>query len=107
MRCIKPSEVDKSQNGEGFSLTGGFSPTGTGVAYGVLDSGDIIKEENIIHELLHAVGLQHTFETQSKHQFKFSETKDYMDYNNSKEVTYYWQWQIVQDWVNSNSQFSR
>ena len=107
MRCVKPSEVEKSQNGEGFSLTGGFSPTGTGVAYGVLDSGDIIKDENIIHELLHAVGLQHTFETESKHQFKFSETKDYMDYNNSKEVTYCWQWQIVQDWVNANSQFTR
>ncbi|NRS90767.1 hypothetical protein HNQ02_003714 [Flavobacterium sp. 7E] len=46
MRCVKPSEVAKSQNGEGFSLVGGFSPTGTGVAYGILDSGDTIKEEN-------------------------------------------------------------
>lgn len=105
MRCIKPSEVAKSQNEDDFSLTGGFSPTGTGVAYGVLDMNNVIKEENIIHELLHAVGLQHTFKTESKHQFKFSQTKDYMDYNNSKEVTYCWQWQIVQNWVNSNSQF--
>ncbi|MCC9073868.1 hypothetical protein LNQ49_19985 [Flavobacterium sp. F-65] len=107
MRCIKPSEVTKSLSGEAFSLIGGFSPTGTGTAYGVLDSGDTIKEENIIHELLHAVGLHHTFEKESKHQFKFSKTNDYMDYNNSKEVTYYWQWQIVQDWIKANSQFTR
>lgn len=105
MRCINPSEVIKSQNEEGYSVTAGFSPTGTGIAYGVLDSGDLIKEETIIHELLHAVGLQHTFSTESKHQFKTSRTDNYMDYYNSKEFTYCWQWQIVQAWVNSNNQF--
>ncbi|NRS90761.1 hypothetical protein HNQ02_003708 [Flavobacterium sp. 7E] len=77
------------------------------MAYGVLYSGDTIKEENIIHELLHAVVLRHTFEKESKHQFKFSKTNDYMDYNNSKEATYCWQWKIVQDWTNSNIQFIR
>ncbi len=108
-RCIKPSEVAKSQNDpeSGFDLTGGFSPTGTGVAYMVLDFNGKFENENIIHELLHAVGLRHPFDAQSKHRFKKTKTKNYMDYANTKESTYSWQWQIVQDWINSNSQFTR
>ncbi len=28
-----------------------------------------------------------------------------MDYANNKEIKFYWQWQIVQNWINSNTKF--
>ena len=50
----------------------------------------------IPHEIMHAAGLSHTFIDEDtikpkKHTFKVGATKNYMDYNNSKEVTMFWQ----------------
>ena len=52
----------------------------------------------IPHEIMHALGLPHTFKDEDtikpkKHTFKVGATKNYMDYNNTKETTFFWQWQ--------------
>lgn len=87
-KCI--NEVDIQENGI-FKAAGGVSPTGTGIAYLVLDPEGNIKDDNIIHETMHALGLRHTFE--SIHKFKNTKTVNYMDYHNNKKHTYKWQWE--------------
>ena len=53
----------------------------------------------IPHELMHALGLEHTFEEKDhpnkEHIFRQGSTKNYMDYNNTKETTFKWQWDIL------------
>jgi Hemolysin coregulated protein Hcp (TssD) len=52
-----------------------------------------IPKVEIPHEIMHALGLQHTFKKGEKHVFDLKSTKNYMDYNNPKETTFCWQWQ--------------
>ena len=53
----------------------------------------------IPHELMHALGLEHTFEEKEhpnkEHIFREGSTKNYMDYNNKKKTTFKWQWDIL------------
>ena len=48
----------------------------------------------IPHEIMHALGLKHTFE-KGKYLFEQKSTKNYMDYDNKKESTFFWQWQLL------------
>jgi len=41
---------------------------------------------------MHALGLEHTFSTKATHTFKETKTKNYMDYDNVKRLTWKWQW---------------
>ena len=54
---------------------------------------------DIPHELMHALGLEHTFEEKNHPNKEYTFWKDltnnYMDYNNKKEVTFKWQWDIL------------
>ena len=56
-------------------------------------------EGEIPHELMHALGLEHTFEEKNHPNKEYTFWKDltnnYMDYNNKKEVTFKWQWDIL------------
>lgn len=94
-KCI--NEKDITEDGE-FKLAGGISPTGTGIAYLVLDNQGNIKSENIIHETMHALGLHHSFKG-GIHQFKDNKTDNYMDYQNNKKHTYKWQWKKLQEYA--------
>lgn len=52
------------------------------------------------HELLHAIGLSHTFDDYSKYVFKQCETDNIMDYNDDVtnlvgKQTYKWQWDLI------------
>jgi hypothetical protein len=49
----------------------------------------------IPHEVMHALGLQHTFKAGEKHIFEPKSTKNYMDYDNEKINTFFWQWQLL------------
>jgi hypothetical protein len=49
----------------------------------------------IPHEIMHALGLQHTFKKGEKHIFEVGKTDNYMDYNNNKINTFTWQWQLL------------
>ncbi|MHC9089991.1 type VI secretion system tube protein TssD [Tenacibaculum sp. IMCC1] len=93
-KCI--NEKDIQPNGK-YKTMGGVSPTGTGVAFLVLDPNGNIETENIIHELMHAMGLRHTFKG-AEHEFKSSKTDNYMDYQNNKKHTYKWQWEKLQEY---------
>ena len=46
----------------------------------------------IPHEIMHALGLEHTFDPKETYLFTKGATKNYMDYDNSKEYTFKWQW---------------
>ncbi|MFL0123023.1 hypothetical protein V2611_14635, partial [Tenacibaculum maritimum] len=80
----------------GFDLIGGFSPIGTGKAYVVLDDNNDIIPENIVHELMHGLGLRHTFE--GTYNYKDYKTDNYMDYKNNKRHTYKWQWEKLHEY---------
>ena len=92
-KCINTSDIKEDGT---FKMAGGVSPTGTGIAYLVLDDDGNIKSENIIHEVMHALGLNHTFS--STHKFKDTKTDNYMDYENTKKYTYKWQWKKLQEY---------
>lgn len=52
------------------------------------------------HELLHSIGLSHTFDGLSKYVFKQCETDNIMDYNDDVtnlvgKQTYKWQWDLI------------
>ena len=49
----------------------------------------------IPHEIMHAQGLEHTFEEGEKHVFDPKTTKNYMDYSLEKEYTWKWQWDLL------------
>jgi len=86
------------EDGGAFELVAGFSPTGTGYSYGILNEKNDLLPTAIAHEVMHSLGLHHTFETKSKHSFKDKSTKNYMDYNSAKEYTYKWQWQQLHEY---------
>ncbi|RLK02502.1 type VI secretion system tube protein TssD [Tenacibaculum discolor] len=95
-KCV--NEKDIKSDGT-YDTSGGISPTNEGIAYLVLDPDGKIATENIIHEVMHALGLRHTFNEgkvdktkRAKHQFKDNKTDNYMDYKNDKRHTYKWQW---------------
>ena len=55
----------------------------------------------VTHELFHAMGLHHTFDSHSKFQFEFRSTDNIMDYSHQASpaieriATWYWQWKIL------------
>ena len=61
---------------------------------------EIYTDVEIPHELMHALGLPHTFyEDQfvnnQKHLFSKYKTNNYMDYSRNKKTTFKWQWDIL------------
>ena len=58
-------------------------------------------EVEIPHELMHALGLEHTFEEKEHPNkeliFSKGSTQNYMDYNNTKKTTFKWQWDILRN----------
>ncbi|MBD8082193.1 zinc metalloprotease [Chryseobacterium caseinilyticum] len=61
-----------------------------------------LAKSTAMHELLHAMGLHHTFDEKSKYGFKQFETDNIMDYSDSEtnitaKQTYRWQWQILKN----------
>ncbi|CAA0170965.1 hypothetical protein TM902_430004 [Tenacibaculum maritimum] len=93
LKCVNPNNIKEEG---GFDLIGGFSPIGTGKAYVVLDDNNDIIPENIVHELMHGLGLRHTFE--GTYNYKDYKTDNYMDYKNNKRHTYKWQWEKLHEY---------
>ena len=67
-----------------------------------------VNQETISHEILHRIGLLHTFDIDSTHILKEHTTDNIMDYKvtNSKQIliaTYKWQWmQIIENLKKDN-----
>ena len=53
----------------------------------------------MVHELLHAMGIEHTFDNNSKFTFEQNTTDNIMDYSHQVGIdrisTFKWQWQIA------------
>ena len=62
---------------------------------------EIYTDVEIPHELMHALGLAHTFDEEGryhrnrKHLFSKYKTNNYMDYSRNKKTTFKWQWDIL------------
>lgn len=61
-----------------------------------------LVKSTAMHELLHAMGLHHTFDNSSKYGFQLFETDNIMDYSDLStniipKQTYRWQWQILKN----------
>ena len=81
-----------------FKVVAGFSEVNSGKAYGILaDKEGKMLPEAIAHEVMHALGLEHTFTEQNSHIFKGETTKNYMDYSSDKIYTWKWQWEIARN----------
>ena len=55
----------------------------------------------IPHEIMHVLDLEHTFDSKETYLFTKGATKNYMDYDNSKEYTFKWQWELARasEWI--------
>ncbi len=93
-KCINETDLTDKDT---FKASGGISPTGTGVAFVTLNAEGHIEHKSTVHELMHALGLKHTFE--SMYKLKYGKTSNYMDYNNNKKHTYKWQWQNLRNYL--------
>jgi hypothetical protein len=81
-----------------YEVVAGFSQVNSGVAYGILaDREGKILPEAVAHEIMHALGLEHTFAQQNGHAFEPKRTKNYMDYSSDKIYTWKWQWEIARN----------
>ncbi|WP_158250506.1 type VI secretion system tube protein TssD [Aquimarina sp. I32.4] len=100
LKCIDSKNISETDS---YKISGGLSPTGRGDAFMVLNDDKDFKAKHIIHEILHAIGLPHTFiekdkkgkttDKGQKHTFTKYSTDNYMDYkDNAKKQTHIWQW---------------
>ncbi|WP_373811120.1 hypothetical protein [Porphyromonas macacae] len=71
------------------------------------NKGQIDPATEIPHEVMHALGVGHTFlnqgkerQSSQKHLFNKTKTDNYMDYDNSKITTWKWQWEIMRESAN-------
>ncbi|WP_238528001.1 hypothetical protein [Aquimarina agarivorans] len=65
------------------------------------------SEATVTHELLHAIGLRHTFDGKATYQYKKGATYNIMDYSHlskygRKNRNHIWLWQMKQLWENKN-----
>lgn len=51
----------------------------------------------LCHELLHCLGLFHTFDADSRHKFEKNTTNNIMDYSSSRYTLWKWQWDIIRN----------
>ena len=52
---------------------------------------------DIPHEVMHALGLEHTFDKAAQHVFSMGGTDNYMDYKNTAKHTFVWQWRLLHE----------
>lgn len=85
----------------GTNYTNGISFTGGGVAAMFLKNEQLTPSEEIPHEVLHALGLPHSFKdtnsqsATSSYTFTKGRTRNYMDYSTRRYQTCKWQWELL------------
>ncbi|WP_259343376.1 hypothetical protein [Capnocytophaga canis] len=93
LKCRKEKEDGMIDNNNGFNIQEGIIM--------FLKNEDKNPAVDIPHEIMHALGLPHTFKENSqkdskkKHIFNQRSTKNYMDYQNPKKHTQKWQWELM------------
>ena len=62
---------------------------------------NVFPNVEIPHEVMHALDLEHTFDSKEVYHFTKGATKNYMDYDNKKKYTFKWQWEKMRNskWI--------
>ena len=84
----------KSYEAENVIYSNGISSSEEGLSLMFLGNQCEPKGE-IPHEIMHCLGLEHTFFEKNEIKYNKSSTKNFMDYDNSKKITFKWQWDIM------------
>jgi hypothetical protein len=58
------------------------------------------RKATVTHELLHAMGLKHSFDDNAKFGYKKKVTQNIMDYSKTRKNTWLWQWKKL--WTNKD-----
>ena len=88
---VKEEEEGDSNNGIGLR----------GISLLFLGNNEKNPKQEIPHEIMHAIGLQHTFKEKhdtpgsKKHTYKEKGTPNFMDYETKQNRTFYWQWEEI------------
>ena len=95
LKCNIPV-VDSEEGGSNNGITL------HGVSLMFLGNDNKFPKQEIPHEIMHSIGLDHTFNLDSKHTYTEKSTPNYMDYEGLQNRTFYWQWQEI---YNSNKSY--
>ncbi|MCD8411113.1 PAAR-like protein [Tenacibaculum finnmarkense] len=58
------------------------------------------RKATVTHELLHAMGLKHSFDDSADYGYKLKKTENIMDYSKTRKNTWLWQWKKL--WTNKD-----
>ncbi|WP_309608758.1 hypothetical protein [Flavobacterium sp.] len=85
-----------------FGLSGVSSGTPAGgEAYDINSDNSVVfdiasrKSTCLVHELLHSLGLYHSFDTSGEFTFKYKQTENIMDYSDTRRTIWKWQWDLI------------
>ena len=85
-----------------FGLPGVSSGTPAGgEAYDINSDNSVVfdiasrKSTCLVHELLHSLGLYHSFDTSGEFTFKYKQTENIMDYSDTRRTIWKWQWDSI------------
>lgn len=102
---MKSPKTDKNLEEKKIEQRPGENTLGSAFALGskylVLYDGFINNTKVVVHEILHCLGLLHTFDVKGKHVFKAKETDNFMDYvpsgsiGDRRKSLWKWQWEII------------
>ena len=92
------SQKESATDSENIEILSNNGATYKNICIMFLGNENKFPDVEIPHEIMHAMGLPHTFKDKDldkpkKHTFKQKATKNYMDYALKKEYTWFWQWQ--------------
>ena len=92
LKCIIPvADSEEGGSNNGITLHG--------VSLMFLGNDKKFPKQEIPHEIMHSIGLEHTFKekndtpTSKKHTYTEKSTPNYMDYEGDQNRTFYWQWE--------------
>lgn len=64
------------------------------------------NKETMVHEILHATGLLHTFSSSSPYVYKPNKTDNIMDYSHENNIpriaTWQWQWEAIREYIDNS-----
>lgn len=92
---IKSSSIKEADGNETILSNNGITVSRICLMFLGNESQNMKPSVEIPHEVMHALGLQHTFKEGEKHILKQSTTSNFMDYQNNKIDTFVWQWKSL------------
>lgn len=92
LKCETPnSSTGKPDEVQGFT----YSEQNSCIMFTKNSQAKATFYKDMPHEVMHALDLEHTFESVAQHTFDDTKTDNYMDYNNTAKHTFVWQWRLL------------